>query len=81
MRPKQRAPLRKSSRLPPSPTPPDKIVLRLWKKNLLNWIDRNIQEFAFKVLPECSSLVSRNGAVQMFFLTPNRNMFPENFVK
>ena len=25
--------------------------------------------------------VSRNGAVQMFFLTPNRNMFAEKFVK
>ena len=25
--------------------------------------------------------MSRNGAVQMFFLTPNRNMFPEKFVK
>ena len=41
---------------------------------------RNIQTFAFKVLQECSSWVSRNGAVQMFFLTPNRNMFAGKFV-
>ena len=38
-------------------------------------IYRNIQTFAFKVLQEGSSCASRNGAVQMFFLTPNRNMF------
>ena len=39
-----------------------------------------IQTFAFKVLQECSSWASRNGAVQMFFLTPNRNMFAGKFV-
>ena len=54
MRPKQRAPLRKSSPLPPFPNPPDKILLRLWNKNLLNLIHRNIQKLAFKVLQECS---------------------------
>ena len=81
MRPKQRVPLKKSSRIPLSSIPPDKILLRIWNKNLLNWIHRIIQEFSFKVLQECSSWVSRNGAVQMFFLTPNRNMLPEKFVK
>ena len=35
-RPKQRAPLTKSSHLSPSPTPPDKILLCLWDKNFLN---------------------------------------------
>ena len=40
-----------------------------------------MQAFAFKVLQECISLVSRNGAMQMFSLTPNKNMFPEKFVK
>ena len=35
----------------------------------------NIQTFAFQVLEESSSWESRNGAVQMFFLTPTRNMF------
>ena len=42
---------------------------------------RNIQTFAFKVLQECSSWVSRNDAVQIFFLTPHRNMFARKFVK
>ena len=55
--------------------PPDKILLRLWNKNFHTEIDRNIQTFAFKVLQECSSWSSRNVAVQMFFLTPNRNIF------
>ena len=59
---------------PPSPSnhsPSDKILLRLWSKNFLIVTDRNIQIFAFKVFQECSSWASRNGAVQMFFLTPN----------
>ena len=34
-----------------------------------------------KVLQECSSWTSRNGLVQMFFPTPNRNMFTEKRVK
>ena len=44
-------------------------------------IYRNIQTFAFKVLQDYSSLASRNDAVQMFFLTPNRNMFAGNICK
>ena len=60
---------------PPTHSPPDKILLRLWSKNFLIDIYRNIQIFAFKVLQGCSSWASRNGAVQMFFLKPNRNMF------
>ena len=75
MRPKQRAALKKFFRLPPTHSPPDKILLRLWSKNFLIDIYRNIQIFAFKVLQGCSSWASRNGAVQMFFLKPNRNMF------
>ena len=39
-----------------------------------------MQAFAFKVLQEGISWVSRNGAVQMFLLTPNKHMFPEKFV-
>ena len=54
MRPKRRAPLRKSSRLQTFPTPPDKILLRLWNKNLLNLIHRNMQKLASEVLQECS---------------------------
>ena len=75
MRPIHWAALKKLFRLsPPSPpnhSPSDKILLRLWSKNFLIVTDRNIQIFAFKVLQECSSWASRNGAVQMFFLTPN----------
>ena len=43
-------------------------------------IYRNIQTYAFKVFQECSSWASGNGAVQIFFLTPNRNMFAGKFV-
>ena len=43
-------------------------------------IYRNIQSYALKVLPECSSWTSRNGAVQIIFLTPNRNMFAGKFI-
>ena len=60
---------------PPTPISPDKILLRLWNKTFLREIYRNIQTFAFKVLQESSSWASGNGAVQMFFLTPNRNIF------
>ena len=63
---------------PPSNTLPDKALLRLWNKRFLKKIYRNIQTFAFKVLQECSSWASRKGAVQIFFLTPNGNMFDEN---
>ena len=40
---------------------------RLWSKSFPKEIHRNIQTFSFKVLWECSSWVSRNDAVQMFF--------------
>ena len=48
---------------------------------LFTEIYKNIQTFAFKVLQECSSWASRDGAVQIFFLTPNRNMFAGKLVK
>ena len=86
-RPKQRAALRNLSsfnHLPSFPkthSPPGKIFLRLWNKNFPTVIYRNIQTYAFKVLQEYISWASRNGAVQMFFLTPNRNMFTSKFVK
>ena len=35
----------------------------------------------FKVIEECRSWVSRNGAEQIFFLKPSRNMFAEKLVK
>ena len=44
-------------------------------------IYRNIQTFTFRALQECSVWVWRNGAPQMFSLTPNRNMFAGKFVK
>ena len=65
----------------PTYPPSDKILLRLWNKNILAEIYRNIQTLAFTVLQECSSLASRNDAAQMFFLTPNINMFAGKFLK
>ena len=67
--------------LPPFHPTPNKTWLRLWNKNLFKEIYRNIQTYAFKVLQECSSRKSRNGLVQIFFLSPNRNMFSGKFVK
>ena len=62
----------------PSYSLPDKTLLRLWNKSFVKEVYRNIQTFAFKVLQECSFWASRNGAVQIFFPKPNRNMFAEN---
>ena len=83
MRPKQQAALRRLFSLHQTPTfsPSDKILLRVWNKNVFTETYRNIQTFAFKVLQECSSLASRNGTAQMFFLALNRNMFPGKFVR
>ena len=69
-RPKQRAALRKLFSLHQSPL----------KQNFLREIYRNIQTFAFKVLQESSSWASGNGAVQMIFVIPNRNIFVGKFV-
>ena len=79
-RPKQRAALRKLFSLSPTRIPPDKILLCLCKRHFPREIYRNIQTFAFKVLQESSSWASGNGAVQMIFLTPNRNIFAGKFV-
>ena len=76
---KQRVTLRKLSSLPSTHPPPDKILLRLWNKNFLTEIYRNIQTFPFKVLQESSSWASINGAVQIFFLTSKRNLFAGKF--
>ena len=69
-RPKQPAGLRKLF----SP-PPDKKFLRIWNKNFITEIYRNIQTFAFQMFWECSSWAFRNSAGQMFFLTHTRDMF------
>ena len=66
---------------PPTDPSPDKILLRLWNKIFITEIYRNIQAFTFKVFQECGSWMSRNDAVQMLFLMPNRNMFAGKFVK
>ena len=50
-------------------------------KFLATGIYRNTHIFAFQVLRECSSWASKNGAVQIFFLTPTRNMFAGKFLK
>ena len=69
-RPKQPAGLRKLF----SP-PPDKKFLRIWNKNFITEIYRNMQTFAFQMFWECSSWAFRNSAGQMFFLTHTRDMF------
>ena len=88
MRPNQPTALRKLFILPQYPLPhtprlPDKSFLRLWNKTFFTVIYKKIQTFAFKVFRECSenAWASRNGVVQMFFLTPTRNMFAGKFVK
>ena len=65
----------------PNSKPPQWNYLPLWNKTFLKELYRNIQTFAFKVLRECSFWASRNAAVQMFFLTPNRKMFARKFIK
>ena len=80
-RPKQQSALRNVFSLPPSHSPLDKTLIRLGNKFFFKEIYRNIQIFAFKVLQECSSWVSKNDAVQIFILTPHRNMFARKFVK
>ena len=47
----------------------------------LREIYRNTLTFAFKVLQECSYGASRNDAVRRFFLTPNRKILAEKFLK
>ena len=61
--------------------PPDKSLLRHWNKNFLKEIYSNIQTLAFQVLWKCSSLAFRNGAVQMLFLKPTRNISAGKLVK
>ena len=42
---------------------------------------RDIHKYTYICFEECSYWVSRNGPLQIFFLTPNRNMFAGKFVK
>ena len=65
---------------PPSPHITRKHTDASLKQKFPREMCRNIQTFVFKVLQESSSWKSGNGAVQMLFLTPNRNMFAEKFV-
>ena len=39
----------------PNQPPSNKMLLRLWRKNFLKEINRNIQIFTFEVLQKCSS--------------------------
>ena len=63
-----------------SPSTPHTNLATSLKQNFLREICRNIQTFAFKVLQESSSWASGNGAVQIYFLTPNRSIFAGNFL-
>ena len=73
--------LKEIIQLSPNLPAPDKILLLLWNKNFLTEIYRNIQTFAFKVLQKCSSWASRNITVQLFSLTPSRNMSARQSLK
>ena len=68
----------------PPPTPPPyhqkKSCYVFERKIFLERYKEICRHFAFKVLQESSSWASGNGALQMFFLTPNRNMFTGKFV-
>ena len=64
-----------------SPPPHQNKPYYVSETNFFKETYRNIQTFAFKVLQECSSWVSRNGVVQIFFLTPHRNKFAGNFIR
>ena len=72
-RSKQWVTLRKLSSLPPSLPSQDKTLLRRWNKSFLKEIFRNVQAFAFKVLQECSSWASRNGACNIFSDTKQKH--------
>lgn len=61
--------------------PTDESFLRLCNKDILTEIYRDMQTSDFQVIQECSSLAFRNGAVQMYFLTPARSMFARKYVK
>ena len=53
---------------PPNPPLSDKTLLRLWNKNFLTEIYKNITTFSLsKCLKNVGSWASRNGSVQMFF--------------
>ena len=79
-RPKQRVTFRKLLSLPPIHSHQVKCYYDFGKKFLTD-IYSKIQIFPFKVLQKFSSWVSRNGAVQMFSLTPSRNMSAGKFLK
>ena len=67
---------------PPNPsTLPDKSFLRLWNKDFLTKIYKNIQIFVFKELWKCSFWAFKIAAMQMFFLAITSNIFARKLVK
>ena len=83
-RSKQRAASRKLFSLPPKPLPPSPHQMKYTASMEQNFSYGDIKKYTdicFNGVPRMYFLVSRNGAVQMFFLTPNRNMFAGKFVK
>ena len=53
----------------------------LCNKNFLKEICRNMQTYAFNVLPKCSFRVHKNSAEQVLYLALTRDMFSGKFVK
>ena len=80
MRPKMRLAFRKLFSLPPNHPHQKKCFYVFGKKFSYRHIQK-VQTFAFKVFQKCSSCASRNGAVQMFSLTPSINKSAGKFWK
>ena len=84
-RPKERAALRKLLSLSPTPPPTPNQIKSYYVSGPKTILQRYTEIYRHididKVLQECSSWASRNGAMQMFFLTPNRKVFAGKFVK
>ena len=59
---------------------PDRKLLTSLKQNFSDG-DQECADICFPTCKQCSSWVSRNGAVQIIFLTPTRNIFAGKFVK
>ena len=55
-------------------SPPDKSFLRLWNKNILTEIYRNIQLFAFQALRKSSSWTSIWRSANVFFDTTQKHV-------
>ena len=73
--------LRKLFSLPATQPPSDKIFLRLWNKHFIGRYIQIYRHLLSKFFKKGVQRASRKGAVQIFFLTPDRNVSAGKFVK